>query len=168
MIKDIESFSYLETSQKRKVSCAYDTESVVKGRGKIEFFAKNSRRTSQKVALENALHDPKYSKNLISIKRLNVAEAKIIFDAKPRIEIENDCFSLESRNNRFLLLATKFEVNNSAEDILQSSYERSGHTKKIDIRKLSKQTESLEFLDGDDECAVCNTKKQDVVLYVKL
>ena len=101
MIKDIELFSYLETSQKGKVSCANGTESVVEGRGKIEFFARNSRRILQKVALENALHVPQFSKNLISIKRLNVAEAKVILDEKPRIEIENDCFSLESRNNLF-------------------------------------------------------------------
>ena len=159
MIKEIELFSYLETSQKGKVSCANGTESVVEGRGKIEFFAKNSRGILQKVALENALHVPQYSKNLISIKRLNVAEAKVIFDEKPRIEIENDCFSLESRNNLFFLRATKFEVSNTAEDTLQLWHERLGHNNKIDIRKLSKQTDSLKFLDRDDECDVCNTEK---------
>ena len=94
MIKDIELFSYLETSQKGKVSCAKGTESVVEGRGKIEIFVNNSRGTLQKVALENALHVPQFSKN--SIKRLNVAEAKVIFDEKPRIEIENDCFFRKS------------------------------------------------------------------------
>ena len=159
MIKDIELFSYLETSQKGKVSCANGTESVVEGRGKIEFFAKNSRGTLQKEALENALHVPQYSKNLISIRRLNVAEAKVIFDEKPRIEIENDCFSLESRNNLFFLRATIFEVSNTAEDTLQLWHERLGHNNKIDIRKLSKQTDSLKFLDKDDECDVCNTQK---------
>ena len=85
----------------------------------MKFFAKNSRGTLQKVALENALHVPEYSKNLIPIKRLNVAEAKKIFDEKPRMKIENDCFSLESRNNLFFLRATKFEVSNTAEDTLQ-------------------------------------------------
>ena len=90
MIKDIELFSYLETYQKGKVSCAKGTESVVEGRGKIQIFVNTSRGTLQKVALENALHVPQFSKN--SIKRLNVAEAKVIFDEKPRIEIENDCF----------------------------------------------------------------------------
>ena len=62
MIKDIELFSYLETSQKGKVSCANGTECVVEGRGKIEFFAKNSSGTLQKVALENALHVPSIRK----------------------------------------------------------------------------------------------------------
>ena len=37
--------------------------------------------------------------------------------------------------------------------------ERLGNNKKIDIRKLSKQTEKLNFLDKDDECDVCNTQK---------
>ena len=41
MIKDIELFSHLETSQKENLSCANGTESVVEGRGKIEFFAKH-------------------------------------------------------------------------------------------------------------------------------
>ena len=54
---------------------------------------------------------------------------------------------------------TKFEVSNTAEDTLQLWHERLGHNNKIDIRKLSKQTESLNFLDGDDECDVCNTQK---------
>ena len=85
MIKDIELFSYLEPSQKGKVSCANSTESVVEGRGKIEFSPKNNR--GQKVALDNALHVPQCSKNLISIKWLNVAEANVNFDEKPRIEI---------------------------------------------------------------------------------
>ena len=57
MIKDVELFSHLETSQKGKVSCANGTESVVEGRAKIEFVAENSRGTLQ-VALENALHVP--------------------------------------------------------------------------------------------------------------
>ena len=57
--------------------------------------------------------------NLISIKRLNVADAKVILDEKPRIEIKNDGFSLYSRNNLFFLRATKFEVNNTAEETLQ-------------------------------------------------
>ena len=57
MIKDIELLSYLETSQK-KVSSANGTESVVDGRDKIVFFAKNSRGTLQKVALGHALHVP--------------------------------------------------------------------------------------------------------------
>ena len=134
MIKDIELFSYLETSQKGKVSCAN---------------AKNSRGTLQKVALKNALHVSQYLKNLISIKRLNVAEAKVIFDEKPRIEIENDRFSL-------------------AEDTLQLWHERLGHNNRIDIRKLSKQTDSSQFLDRDDECDVCNTQKARRRLYVKL
>ena len=101
MIKDIEFFSYLETSQKRKVYCANGTEPVVEGRGKLLFFAENSRGTFQKVALEKVLQVSHYSKNLISMKRLNVAEAKVIFDEKPRIEIENDCFPLESWINPF-------------------------------------------------------------------
>ena len=159
MIKDIELLSYLETSQKRKVSCANGTESVVEGRAKIEFFAKNSRGTFQKVALKNALFVPQCLKYLITIKRLNVAEAKVIFDEKPRIGIENDCFSLESRNNLFFLRATKFEVSSTAEDTLQLWHERLGHNNKIDIRKLWKQTECLKFQDGDDECDVCNTQK---------
>ena len=80
----------------------------------------NSRGTLQKVALENALHIPEYSKNLISIKRFNkISEAKVLFDEKPRIEIENDCFSLESRNNMFFLHTAKLEVSNTAEATLQ-------------------------------------------------
>ena len=50
--KDIELFSNLETSQNEESN---GTESVVEGRGKKEFFTTNSRRTLQKVALENAL-----------------------------------------------------------------------------------------------------------------
>ena len=55
--------------------------------------------------------------------------------------------------------ATKFEVSNTAEDTLQLWHERLGHNNKIDIRKLSKQTDSLKFLDRDDDCDVCNTHK---------
>ena len=75
--------------------------------------------------------------NLISIKRLNVSEAKVIIDEKPRIEIKNDCFSLESRNNLFFLRARKFEISNTAEDTLHLWHERLGHNNKIDIPKLS-------------------------------
>ena len=45
MIKDEELFSYVETSQKGEVSCANGPESVVEGRGKVGFFARNSRGT---------------------------------------------------------------------------------------------------------------------------
>ena len=90
---------------------------------------------------------------------LSFAVQQDIFDEKPGIEIENDCFSLESRNNLFFLRARKFEVSNTAEDTLQLWQERLGHNNKIDIHKLSKQTESLKFLDGDDGCDVCNTQK---------
>ena len=55
--------------------------------------------------------------------------------------------------------ATNFEVSNTAEDSLQLWHERLGHNNKIDIRKLSKKTDSLKFLDRDDECDVCNTQK---------
>ena len=55
--------------------------------------------------------------------------------------------------------ATKFEVSNTSEDTLQFWHERLGHNNKIDIRKLSKLTDSLKFLDRDDECDVCNTQK---------
>ena len=55
--------------------------------------------------------------------------------------------------------ATKFEVSNTAEDTLHLWHERLGHNNKIDIRKLSKQTDSLKFMDRDDECDVCNTHK---------
>ena len=68
MIEDIKLLSYLETSQKGKESYANGTESVVESRCKLVFFYKNSRGTLQKVAPENALHVPKFSKNLITIK----------------------------------------------------------------------------------------------------
>ena len=91
MLKDTDLFSFLETHQREKVTCANGSESVVERRvGEIECFAKNSRGTLQKVALENALHVPWFSKILISIKRLNVAEAKVTFDESNilmRIEI---------------------------------------------------------------------------------
>ena len=86
----------------------------------LEVEVENSRGTLQTVALENVLHMPENSKNLISIKRFNnIAEAKVLFDEKPRIEIESDCFSLESRTNLFFLHATKLEVSNTAEATLQ-------------------------------------------------
>ena len=42
---------------------------------------------------------------------------------------------------------------------MQLWHECLGHNNKIDIRKLSKQTDSLKFLYRDDECDVCNTQK---------
>ena len=136
MIKYIELFSYLEMSQKGKESCANGTESVVEGRGKREFFPKNSHETFPKIVLEIILHVPQFSENRIAIKILNVAEAKLIIDAKPRMEVEKDCFSLESRNILFFLRATKFEVSNTAEDSLQLWHERLGRNRKVDIRKF--------------------------------
>ena len=56
------------------------------------------------------------------------------------------------------MLATKFEISNTAEDTLQLWYERLGHNYKTDFWKLSKHTEGLKFLDKDDECDVCNTQ----------
>ena len=88
------------------------------------------------------------------MKRLNVAEAKVIFDEKPRSEIENDCFSLESWINPFFLRPRKFEVSNTAEDTLQLWHECLGHKKMIDFRKILEQTESLKIMDGDDEYKV--------------
>ena len=164
MIKDIELFSYVETSQKRKGFCANGTESVVEGRDKIEFFAKNSWGTLQNVALENNLHDPQYSQNLIATKRLNVAEAKVLFDEKPRIVIENDCFFKESWNNLFFLRATKFEVSNTSEDTQQLWHERSGHNNKMDIRKISRHTENWNFWTETTRVMSVTLKKRDVVL----
>ena len=66
---------------------------------------------------------------------------------------------IESRNNLFLLRATKFEGSNTAGDTLQLWHECVRHNNKTDFRKVSKQTESLKFLDRDDECDVCNTQK---------
>ena len=83
MIKVIELLSYLETSQKVKVVCANGTESVVEGRQKQS--RNNTKNSSRKCSA-----CPEYSRNLISVERLNVAEAKVILDVKPRIEIEKD------------------------------------------------------------------------------
>ena len=106
-------------------------------------MAKDSRGTLEKVALENALHVPQYSKNLIANKRLNIAETKVIFDEKPWIEIGNECFFLNCRNNIFVLPATKFEESNTPEDTLQLWQELlSRHNITIDIRRLSNKTES--------------------------
>ena len=55
--------------------------------------------------------------------------------------------------------ATKFKVSKTAEDILHVWHEGLGHINEIDLRKLSKPTERLKFLEGDDECDVCNTQK---------
>ena len=99
MIKDIELFSDRKTSQKGNVStndtayCANDTASVVEGRGRIEFSAKKSR---NKTVLQSSSRKcsacPTVFKKLSSIKRLNVADAKIISDEKYSMEIENDFF----------------------------------------------------------------------------
>ena len=59
----------------------------------------------------------------------------------------------------FFLRATKFEVSNAADDPLQLWHERLGHNNKMDIQKVSKETESLKFLDKDDKCDVCNIQK---------
>ena len=132
MIKDKEISGNVS---EKKVSCAKGTVSVVEGTGKMEFFAENSKETLQKVVVENALNVFQNSKKLISIKGLNATEARVVFDEKPRIEIEHDCSSSECRNNLFFLRTTKFEVFNTAEVTLQLWHERLGHNNKKDIRK---------------------------------
>ena len=64
------------------------------------------------------------------------------------------------RKSEQSVLFARYKIrSNTAEDTLQLWHERLGHNNKIDIRKLSKQTDSLKFLDRDDECDVCNTQK---------
>ena len=52
-------------------------------------------------------------------------------------------------------------MRNIAEDTQQLCHERSGRNNKIDIRKLSKQTQSLTILDKESitDCDICNTQK---------
>ena len=63
MIKDVELFSYLETSQKGKVSCANGTESVVEGRGKnIVFRQKQSRNITKSSSRKCSACTPVFEK----------------------------------------------------------------------------------------------------------
>ena len=59
----------------------------------------------------------------------------------------------------FFLHATKFEVNNTADDTLHLWHERLVHYNETDILKVSKLTKRLIFLHKDDEYDVCNTQK---------
>ena len=78
----------------------------------------------------------------------------------PGLRLKVIVFLWKVGTNCSFLRATKFEVSKTAEDTLRLRHERLGYNNKIDILKSSKQTGSSSFLDGEDECDVCNSKSE--------
>ena len=104
MIKDAELFRDLDISKMGNVECANSTESTIEVRGSVTFLAKDNQVQDQILELEQLLYLPQYTKNLVSIKKLNEQIASVHFDANPRIVQDERCFPLKGENNLFYLL----------------------------------------------------------------
>ena len=97
MIKDAELFRDLHISKMGNVECANGTESSIEGQGYVSFLAKDNQGQDQILELEQSLYVPQYTKNLVSIKKLNEQNASVNFDANPRIVRDERFFSVKVR-----------------------------------------------------------------------
>ena len=107
------------------------------------------------------MYVPQYTKNLVSIKKLNEQNASVHFDANPRIVQDERCFPLKCENNLFYLqVDCLHEQSNAATASLQLWHERLAHNNKIDVRNLAKAVVDMNIVDQRNEpCDVCNTEK---------
>ena len=164
MMKEAELFRDLDVSKTGKVEGANGTESNIEGRGSISFFAKDNQGQDQILELEESLYVPQYTKNLVSIKKLNEQNASVHFDTKPRIVLDDRSFPLRSEKKMFYLqVDCLLEQSNAATASLQLWHERRGHNNKPDVRKLAKSVGNMKLVDeGNEPCDVCNRKSQAV------
>ena len=107
MIKDAELLRDLDISKFGNVECANGTESSIEGRGSVSFLAKDNQGRDQILELEQSSYVPQYTKNLVSIKKLNEQNASVHFDANPRIVQDERCFPLKCFKYKLIVCMSK-------------------------------------------------------------
>ena len=83
MIKDKNLFVELDQSFSETVENANKTESMVLGKGSVEFFVKDVQQNSKKVSMNDNFYVPENSENFSKLTR---GGAKVVFGEKSRIE----------------------------------------------------------------------------------
>ena len=97
-------------------------------------MAKDNQGQDQILELEQSLYVPQYTKNLVSIEKLNEQKASIYFYANPCIIQDERCFPFKCENNLFYLqVESLHEKSNAATAGLQLWHERLAHNNKIDV-----------------------------------
>ena len=148
IIEDAEMFRDLDVTKTGKIECTNGTESNIEGGRSLSFFAKHNQGQNQTWELEKSLHVPQYTKNLVSIKKLNEQNASGHFDAKLRLVVDGKRFPLMCETNVFHLQVDYLpEQSNAAVASLQIWHERLGHYNKINVRNLAKTAVDMKLVD---------------------
>ena len=103
MIKDRNLFVELGQSLSETVENANKTESKVLGKGRVEFFVKDSQGNLKKVSMSDCFYVPENSESLLSVSKLTRGGAKIVFGEMSCIEQGNGTiYPFSERGNLFI------------------------------------------------------------------
>ena len=157
MIKDRDFFVSVDETSKGIVSCANNTESIIEGRGDVQFYAEDTNGEKKIIELKNALYVPDYSRNLVSVKRLTEMNMQAIFDKDSAriVTGDNKEFKLQCKNNLYLWKCeTRLGIEaNSSKETLETWHQRLGHNNKCDVLKLQGIAEGMNITNlNDTQC----------------
>ena len=155
MIKDKNLFVELDQSFSETVENANKTESKVLGKGRGEFFVKDSRLNSKKVSMSDCFYVPVNSESLVSVSKLTRGGAYVVFGEKSCNEQGNGTvYPLSERGNLFIwkiigfgnhkkLSVEKVEINSSEFRVSKTYFCR-----ETEEKNFSEQNDYL-IKDGD-------------------
>jgi hypothetical protein len=157
MLRDRELFCDLDETRRGKVGNANSSQSQIEGTGTAQFWVKDDRGKLRRMMLKDAYYVPSYSRNLVSVKRLNDSGATVNFGQSPHIlSPEGTVFPFSVSSNLFTLEIFR----KTTETAMQSHsitrwHERLGHNNKQDVGRLERAVEGMQVTPGDNNKDVC-------------
>ena len=176
MLKDKDLFVHIDESQGGLVGCANATQSQIMGVGTAVCYWPDSFGKKHKITLKDAYYVPSHSRILLSVKRLNDAGAKVVFENNPMVITPNGVqFPILIDGNLFVINGTYLKETQSfvsndnsvdhhhdtlSSDTLSRWHIRFAHNNFRDLKSLPPLVDGMTIGDKTvDLCEPCVTEK---------